>query len=219
MESTHRCVPPFPSTAWEQWNDLKHNTSLSTGCQGLDKLLGGGINLGITEICGEASVGKTQLVLQLLLQVVAKIPSNQKMVTEPEFVFAWKSGHSTHKIRLKEMADALAEENPHLKDSIANCMDRIYLRFISLDMKYTEADFNWVLSKEIPVLLESHNVRLVVIDSIAAVYRQTFAFDKLGDRSLALFQIASYLKRISDENGCPVAAQSCQRWVLAGVLV
>jgi len=96
------------------------------------------------------------------------------------------------------------EENPHLKDSIANCMDRIYLRFISLDMKYTEADFNWVLSKEIPVLLESHNVRLVVIDSIAAVYRQTFAFDKLGDRSLALFQIASYLKRISDENGCPV---------------
>lgn len=41
---------------------------LHTGCPVLDSALGGGLPLGLTELCGEASSGKTQLALQLAVQ-------------------------------------------------------------------------------------------------------------------------------------------------------
>ncbi|XP_048394218.1 DNA repair protein XRCC3 isoform X3 [Stegostoma tigrinum] len=51
---------PFPT----------QNQKLSTGCPVVDSLLGGGIPLmGITEIVGESSAGKTQICLQLSLSV------------------------------------------------------------------------------------------------------------------------------------------------------
>jgi DNA repair protein RadB len=46
---------------------------LPTGCQSLDRLLGGGFEAGIvTELYGEAGSGKTNIVLQLSIQAVAR---------------------------------------------------------------------------------------------------------------------------------------------------
>lgn len=43
---------------------------ITLACQSLDKLTGGGISLrGVTEICGESGCGKSQLCLQLALNV------------------------------------------------------------------------------------------------------------------------------------------------------
>ncbi|KAM6461314.1 DNA repair protein XRCC3 isoform 3-T4 [Liasis olivaceus] len=61
-------------TALQLFQNKAHNTSrgqkLSLGCPVLDGLLRGGIPLmGITEIAGESSAGKTQLGLQLCLSV------------------------------------------------------------------------------------------------------------------------------------------------------
>lgn len=43
-------------------------THITTGCQELDEVLGGGVPVrGITEVAGESSSGKTQLALQLAL--------------------------------------------------------------------------------------------------------------------------------------------------------
>jgi DNA-repair protein XRCC3 len=45
-------------------------TTFSTGCPIIDKTLGGGIRLGqITELYGESGCGKTQLCIQLSLEV------------------------------------------------------------------------------------------------------------------------------------------------------
>ena len=58
-----------PTTAFDLWQ-TDSTIRIASGCKGIDTMLGGGFASGIiTEICGEASVGKTQLVLQLLLQV------------------------------------------------------------------------------------------------------------------------------------------------------
>lgn len=50
---------------------------LGMGCQPLDDLLDQGLRPGITELCGESASGKTQLVLQLLLQVCISYRSSR----------------------------------------------------------------------------------------------------------------------------------------------
>jgi DNA repair protein RadB len=46
---------------------------LPTGCQGIDRLLGGGFEAGIiTQIYGEAGTGKTNIAMQLAIQAVAR---------------------------------------------------------------------------------------------------------------------------------------------------
>ncbi|ROT72738.1 putative DNA repair protein XRCC3 [Penaeus vannamei] len=65
-------------TAWDMSQEQKQDaevTHITTGCQELDEVLGGGIPVrGITEVAGESSSGKTQLALQLALHT--QLPSH-----------------------------------------------------------------------------------------------------------------------------------------------
>lgn len=49
--------------------DAKYWSVLNTGCSIIDKTINGFPTKGITEVFGESGVGKTQLALQLALQV------------------------------------------------------------------------------------------------------------------------------------------------------
>jgi hypothetical protein len=66
--SIHLCPAPLPALALASDPSFTHKLQL--GCPMLDRCLGGGLlPRHITEIAGEAGSGKTQLCLQLTLQV------------------------------------------------------------------------------------------------------------------------------------------------------
>ena len=67
---------PFSVTAQALHDDIRHTRKLSLGCEVLDRVMGGGIDVqGITEVAGSAGAGKTQLVLRCLLH--AQLPPSE----------------------------------------------------------------------------------------------------------------------------------------------
>lgn len=58
-----------PLTALDLWKKEKDEPLLKTGSKDMDDALDGGLRKGIIEISGEAGSGKSQIVMQFVLQV------------------------------------------------------------------------------------------------------------------------------------------------------
>jgi len=139
---------------------------LSTGCKVLDEFLQGGIpGFGITEISGEASCGKTQISLQLSL--LAQLPISDGGL----------NGGSIY-INTEQFfpSNRLFELNTHFKAKYGpalpeNPMDRILVEHISDSDTLIKC-----IDSRLPALLrdKAKNIRLVVLDSIASVFRAEY---------------------------------------------
>eukprot|EP00954_Amorphochlora_amoebiformis_P020558 1340261-Amorphochlora_amoeboformis.AAC.1 len=154
---------------------------LKTDCQGLDELLGGGIGLGITEVYGEASTGKTQLMMQLLVQAVLPEKcgglggSSCYVSTEGgrERLQGEKRGGAGKVVGVNDSISQQASTS-ELKVNLEDCMNKIFLRsIVSADAK-AEGELLYILTREISKLLETKNLRLIIIDSICGIYRTLF---------------------------------------------
>nr|XP_028606577.1 DNA repair protein XRCC3 isoform X1 [Podarcis muralis] len=161
-------------TALQLFQDRNHNTSqhqkLSLGCPILDSLLQGGIPLaGITEIAGESSAGKTQIGLQLSLSV-----------QYPYKYGGLESGAvyiCTEDVFPNKRLQQLIEQQPKARANISpDVVQKI--KFGSGIFVEHAADletFHECITKRINLLVSRGMVRLVVIDSIAALFRCEFA--------------------------------------------
>jgi len=165
---------------------------LSAGCPMLDACLGGGLDVcPVTEISGEAGVGKTQLLLALL--VSAQLERGQGGLGGGSFYISTEGRPALS--RLREIADArssLFDYDP---------LSRIWHTVVS------DANELWnLLVERVPLILASGHVKLVVIDSIAAVLRGEFsAVDDdtaNSNRSEWYFGMSNMLKIYSDSFGC-----------------
>jgi RecA/RadA recombinase len=208
-----------PTTAWE----LLSNTTplLRTGCPHIDALLGGGLRAGITEstlfvfccynhpvpvvltrvckcvsVTGESASGKTQFVLQLLLQV--QRPVGQGGLAGGA-VFLSSEGPFPDR-RVLQMIESRVEQH----DPPIAFRDSIYLESMS-----TLENQEHVLFTRLPALLRQQSVRLIVLDSITALFRAEGCSSVAGfhDRSTALFRIAAHLHRLSREFQLPVVVR------------
>lgn len=158
----------------------------SLGCPILDRLFDGGIpTASITELVSESACGKTQLCLQLCLLSAAS-----SLFIHTEFPFPYR--------RLRQLSLSLPS-HPH------DPCDRIFIHGAN-----SAGDLLALLDRIDALLLadppQQPPIRLIIIDSIAALFRSEFD-NSPGDlrrRSSLFFRIAGKLKAQAAKFGIAV---------------
>ncbi|KAH0610777.1 uncharacterized protein H6S33_011204 [Morchella sextelata] len=128
---------------------------LTTGDTALDALLGGGIRTCcITEFVGESGAGKSQFLIPLLL--TAQLPVSRGGLGRNAVYISTEAPLSTP--RLSQLL--ASDQYPGAS------LDGVYT-ITCCDLEAQEH----VLRYQLPVLVERHNVGVVIIDSVAANFR------------------------------------------------
>ncbi|XP_050753467.1 DNA repair protein XRCC3 isoform X1 [Gymnogyps californianus] len=190
-------------TALQLYQDKDHLTSqhqkLSLGCSVLDTLLKGGIPLvGITELAGESSAGKTQISLQLCLCVqypykYGGLESGAVYICT-EDVFPSK--------RLQQLID---QQHKLRADVPAEIVQKIkFGNSIFVEHAADLDTFHNCITKRISLLLTRGMVRLVVIDSIAALFRCEFGVSDSVMKARYLQTFGAQLHSLSTRFRTPI---------------
>ncbi|CAI0391933.1 unnamed protein product [Linum tenue] len=172
---------------------------LTLGCPVMDRCLAGGIPCeSITEIVAESGSGKTQLCLQLAL--LAQLPpslgglSASSIYLHSEFPFPTR--------RLHQLAAQFHAH--HLQDLIATGRDQRYdpMDGILVQSIHTADQLLDIMPQTESFLQNSQTqfpVRLIVIDSIAALFRSDFDNTSIDlmKRSSLFFKISGKLKSLA----------------------
>lgn len=173
---------PFKvQTAWEMFDDKTRRFQIGLGCPILDKFLDGGLRQGVHEISGEAGCGKTQIAYQLLLQ--AQVTADLGGLDGAAVYISTEGEVPVQRIR-QIMRDY---ECMHPR----NYMDHIFIKTV-----YQLQDQTDFLYNKLPSLVESQGVRLVVIDSIASLFR---GHTEYQDRARMLMQLSAHLSKMAEE--------------------
>ncbi|CAL8369788.1 unnamed protein product [Lota lota] len=175
--------------------------SIVTFCSQLDTALGGGIPLGRTsEVCGTPGVGKTQLCLQLCIDV--QIPEcfgglgGQAVFvdTEGSLVVQRVADMAHAAVQHCSLQDHDSEQQEAMKDfTTENILDHLYLMRCH---DYVELLAQVQLLPDF--LVRNSKVRLLVIDSLAFPFRRHF--EDLSVRTRLLNGLAQQLIQIASQH-------------------
>ncbi|NWT91463.1 XRCC3 protein, partial [Urocynchramus pylzowi] len=189
-------------TALQLYQDKDHFTSqhqkLSLGCSVLDNLLKGGIPLvGITELAGESSAGKTQISLQLCLCVqypykYGGLESGAVYICT-EDVFPSK--------RLQQLID---QQQKLRADVPAEIIQKIRFGNSIFVEQAADLDTFQQCIRRLSLLLARGMVRLVVIDSMAALFRCEFGPAEAALRARYLQTFGAQLHSLSTRFSTPI---------------
>eukprot|EP01132_Coremiostelium_polycephalum_P007515 gene7515-9236_t len=177
------------------------NIKLSTGCRILDQSLEGGIPLvGITEITGESASGKTQLCLQLSIQTQLSFEDGGLgggclyIITESKFPSSRLNQMiQTRKSKLNQSPQI---NNDNSRDN--NFFDNIFIESIPSIERLLD-----LLTNRITELLEKKTIRLIIIDSIASLFRYDYGNERseILEKSKLLWCLSNQLRLISEQYG------------------
>jgi DNA repair protein RadA len=172
-----------PITAAELLEKKMAKPRITTSSQQLDEILGGGIAVGaITEFSGAFSTGKTQLAFQLCINVQQPLEegglNGKALFIDTENTFA--------PTRVAEMSYSYTN-NP-----------KEFLENIFVTRAYN-ADHQIQIVQKADNLIQTNDIRLVVIDSMASHFRAEFpGRDNLPRRQQMLMAHAETLQRLAD---------------------
>ncbi|KAF7826024.1 DNA repair protein RAD51-like protein 3 [Senna tora] len=187
-------------TAWAMLNEEKFSPRITTSCADLDNILGGGISCReVTEIGGVPGIGKTQIGIQLAVNV--QIPVEYGGLGGKAIYIDTEGSFMVE--RVLEIAKACTEdlsEYSHLihKDA-QDCVVKIHPNSILENIfyfrvcSYTEqiALVNY-LDK---FITEHKDVKIIILDSVTIHFRQDF--DDMALRTRLLSEMALKLMKLS----------------------
>ncbi|XP_046877820.1 DNA repair protein XRCC3 [Hypomesus transpacificus] len=178
---------------------LEPGHRLTLACPVLDSFLRGGIPLsGITELAGESGTGKTQFGLQLSLSV--QYPQEYGGLGSGAVYICTEDSFPIKRLRqLITQQSLLRPELPQTLIRSIRFSDNIYIEHAA-DLGALQV----CVSQRVPVLLSRGLVRLVVVDSVAALFRSEFQADEAAERARHMQTLAGTLHRLSHSYNAPV---------------
>ncbi|KAK2855774.1 hypothetical protein Q5P01_004509 [Channa striata] len=197
VATTSRRHPPTPVILLLQ--SQESNLKLSLGCPILDQLLRGGLPVpGVSELSGESGAGKTQLALQLCLSV--QYPKQYGGLNSGAVYICTEDLFPIRRLQqlIQEQTNLRSDVPP---DVIRNLQfsDCIYIEHAA-DLDTLQV----CLSHRVPLLLARGLVRLLVVDSVAALFRSEFQASDWLERKKQMLTFASALHHLSREYTTPV---------------
>jgi len=156
---------------------------LTTGLNGLDSLLGGGLEpRAIYELAGEFGAGKTQLCHQLA--VTAQLSSNRGGVGGKVFYIDSEGTFSPE--RIEAIAKRFEMDPEYVLDNVLN------VEAVNVDHQVD------CLRTDVVKAIEEEGVRLVIVDSLISHFRAEYAGrDQLALRQQRLNYFIDWLLRIA----------------------
>ncbi|KAK9840539.1 hypothetical protein WJX81_000352 [Elliptochloris bilobata] len=205
LRTSSRSVLGAPVTALELHRQAcQQRMHQPSGLQVLDAALRGGVPCGsLTELVGPAGVGKSQLCLMLAASMLldpALPVSSQVLYIDTERKFS--AG------RLVEVAAARAGDVASHHDLNPGGFDPAGLAARVLVASPASVVELLSMLQGLEAAVIERGVRLVVVDSIAALARADFAAAQLPQRQQALGQAAAALKHLAETFRIPVVVTS-----------
>ncbi|CAL8315213.1 unnamed protein product [Lota lota] len=181
---------------------------VSLGCPVLDGVLRGGLlPWGLTELAGPSGAGKSQLALQLCLSV--QYPAQYGGLGSGALYICTEDSFPIRRLKqLQAEQPCLRRDVPPEVVSSICFSDNIYVEHAA-DL---EALMECV-SQRVPVLLAQGLIRLLVVDSVAALFRSEFQADQGLERSRHLMAFASALHKLSSAYQLPILCVNQVGWV------
>lgn len=175
---------PSPQSLKKTGKDIINSwNTISTLDDELDRALGGGIPTGyITEVTGERCVlsslvahnltvlsgaGKTQFLLTLLLS--AQLPSPRGVSSNTLYISTESALPTTRLSQLLRTHPALLSADPKPTLDSVKCI-------VTPDLESQDH----ILRFQVPVAIQRHGIRLIILDSVAANYRAEFERPGVG---------------------------------------
>ncbi|XP_056150866.1 DNA repair protein XRCC3 isoform X2 [Lampris incognitus] len=201
VAAAHRSHPPV--TALQlfrgEFPRLESGRRLSLACPVLDVILRGGLPLsGITELAGQGGVGKSQVALQLCLSV--QYPEQYGGLNSGAVYICTEDPFPIRRLQqLIGQQGCLRPEVPQDFFHSLRFSDNIYVEHAA-DLGALMA----CVTQRVPILLARGLVRLLVVDSVAALFRSEFLADEAVERSRHLLAFSATLQHLSEQYNTPV---------------
>eukprot|EP00899_Mesostigma_viride_P003061 jgi/Mesvir1/12756/Mv26051-RA.2 len=201
ITNVSKAVRPVLKTAWVMYSD---RVAASQGCYHLplqlpelDATLRGGLPIGsIVELVGPAGVGKTQVCL--MATAFTSVHTNDPSTGFHGHVLYIDTENKFNSMRVVEIAQARFPQGIFDESAIEQMMGRITV------VRPASTSAFMALLDELDALVVGHRVRLIVVDSIAALARSEFGGNSMLERSTALAKQASRLKFVAETFGVVV---------------
>uniref|UniRef100_A0A0A9XRX5 DNA repair protein XRCC3 n=1 Tax=Lygus hesperus TaxID=30085 RepID=A0A0A9XRX5_LYGHE len=169
---------------------------ISLDCPVINTLLGGGIpSRGITELYGSSGAGKTQFCLQLAITV--QYPEEHGGFASGCVYICTEDRFPTK--RLQQLLPLFPRNRIFDLKKLEKAADNIFVDHIP-DVE----SLNECLGKRLPILLRNHKIGLIILDSIAALFRSDYTNRQLVQRAKDLRTIGTQLHKLSATNNMAV---------------